>query len=81
VRRLVNNPRAPLPPAELKPEVMTLEEVAEYLDCSMRTIHRMLKAGELPAFRLRSRRWRIQRSDLNQWIRDRRSKPGDGHDE
>jgi len=34
------------------PEIMTLQDVAEYLNCHPVTVHRLLAHGKLPAFRL-----------------------------
>ena len=48
-------------------EIMTAHGAAEYLNCNYVTIYRMLRAGELPAFRLGSG-WRFQRADLDPWI-------------
>jgi excisionase family DNA binding protein len=48
-------------------DVMTLNEVAEYLDCSKGTIYRLLKRGEFPAFRLGSD-FRFRRENIDKWI-------------
>ena len=48
-------------------EIMTVQGAAEYLNCNYVTIYRMLRAGELPGFRVGSR-WRFQRADLDRWI-------------
>jgi excisionase family DNA binding protein len=49
------------------PEIMTLQDVAEYLNCHPITVHRLLDHGELRAFRLGSN-WRFRRADIDQWI-------------
>jgi excisionase family DNA binding protein len=51
-------------------EVMTVPEVATYLRCHASTIYRLVKGGDLQAFRLGSD-WRFFRSDINKWITDR----------
>jgi len=51
---------------DVESEIMTLREVADYLNCHYVTVYRLIKPG-LPAFRLGSD-WRFQRSDLKKWI-------------
>jgi excisionase family DNA binding protein len=51
-------------------KVMTIAEVAEYLNCHYGTVYRLVRGGELPAFRLGGS-WRFLRSDLEQWIASR----------
>ena len=71
------SPRKTAPPPRVdEAEVMTVKQTAEYLNCHCSTVYRMLKAGELPAFRLGGD-WRFRRSDLEPWISGQRTKPGD----
>ena len=62
--------------AELSPDdqskVMTIAEVADYLNCHYGTVYRLVRGGDLPAFRLGGS-WRFLRSDLEQWIAIRTS--------
>jgi excisionase family DNA binding protein len=51
-------------------KVMTIAEVADYLNCHYGTVYRLVRGGELPAFRLGGS-WRFLRSDLEQWIASR----------
>ena len=51
-------------------EVLTLEEVAGYLRLSTKTVSRMARAGELPAFKA-GNHWRVRRAELEGWIRRR----------
>ena len=51
-------------------EVLTLEEVAGYLRLSRKTISRMARSGELPAFKA-GNHWRVKRAELEGWIRRR----------
>jgi excisionase family DNA binding protein len=62
------------PPPRAASEIMTLQQVAEYLACHYSTIFRLLKKHEIPAFRVGSD-WRFRRSDIEQWIHDREIKP------
>lgn len=51
-------------------EVLTLEEVAGYLRLSKKTIYKMARGGELPAFKA-ANHWRVRRAELEDWIRRR----------
>ena len=43
------------------PEIMTVEQVAEYLGCSERHCHTLVKSGVLPSFRIGNlRRYRLE---------------------
>lgn len=48
-------------------EIMTLDEVAQYLKAGKRTVYRLAAEGKLPAFKLGGT-WRFRRSDLDTWI-------------
>ena len=73
-------PRLPEPEVgadDPDPAVMTLDQVAEHLDCSYATVLlRVMRDGLLP-FRLDTAgdRWRVRRSDLEQWIAERKVQP------
>jgi excisionase family DNA binding protein len=70
------SPRKAAPPAEVdETKIMTLRQVAEYLACSRTLIYRMAVNGKIPAFRLGAD-WRFRRSDIEQWISNRRVGPG-----
>ena len=47
-------------------KVMTLEEVSRYLHVHRSTIHRLLKRGEIPAFRIGSD-WRFNIETIDIW--------------
>ena len=49
-------------------DIMTLQETAEYLKVNKQTIYRMLKAKQIPAFKMRSE-WRFQKSAIDEWIK------------
>ena len=51
-------------------EVMTLGDVASYLLCHTSTIYRLLKQGDIPAFKVGSD-WRFLRADIDKWIERR----------
>jgi len=48
-------------------EVMTLEEVAEYLQVSQKSILRMAQSGKIPAAKVASQ-WRFMRSVVDDWL-------------
>ena len=48
-------------------EVMTLEEIADYLQVSQKSILRMAQTGKIPAAKVASR-WRFMRSVVDDWL-------------
>ena len=52
------------------PELMTVEEVAEYLRTSTRTILNWASRGEIPAGKIGSE-WRFRRDDVRVWVESR----------
>ena len=50
--------------------IMTVDEVAEYLNLHPLTVRRLARDGEIPAFKV-GRQWRIKRELLEKWIADR----------
>jgi SOS regulatory protein LexA len=48
-------------------DILTIDEVADYLKVNIRTVYRMLKAQEVPAFKVRNQ-WRFKREDVDVWI-------------
>jgi excisionase family DNA binding protein len=52
--------------------VLTVKQVAQYLQVNERTIYRMAVAGKMPAFKI-GNTWRIRESDLNAWITEQYS--------
>ncbi len=49
-------------------ELMTVEEIAEYLKVTTKTIYRLLKKGGIPSTRV-GHLHRFIRSDINDWLR------------
>lgn len=52
-------------------DVLTVDEIAAYLRVSRATICRWCGIGKLPAFKI-GKSWRVQRSDLEEYIRYQR---------
>ena len=55
-------------------EVIPVPEACAILGISRGTLYRLIKMGEIPAFKLsQGGRWRFQRKDLETWLEDRKS--------
>jgi excisionase family DNA binding protein len=50
--------------------LLTLPEAAQLLQVSIRTLHRMIRKNDLPAFKVGGQ-WRLRESQLTQWIQCR----------
>lgn len=48
-------------------QIMTIKEVADYLKVHERTVYRLAKKREIPAFKV-SNAWRFRKSDIDGWI-------------
>lgn len=48
-------------------EILTLDEVAQYLKAGKRTVYRLVQKGEIPGFKLGGT-WRFRRAELDRWI-------------
>jgi len=57
----------PEPPDVDESAVMTLQEVADYLNCHYGTAYRLARQGEIPCFKLAGH-WRFLKSDVDRWI-------------
>ena len=50
-------------------EIMTVQELAQYLRLAEATIYRLAQAGEIPAVKV-GRTWRFKKELINKWIRE-----------
>lgn len=50
--------------------LLTLTEAAELLHVSTRTVQRLIRHGELPAFKVGGQ-WRVREAQLREWIENR----------
>ena len=48
-------------------QILTLQEVAEYLKLTEKTAYRLVAEGKLPGFKVGGA-WRFKREDLEDWI-------------
>lgn len=61
-------------------KLMTIKEVAEYLQLEEHTVYKMARKGEIPAFKL-GKNWRVRKDLLDKWIEEqikKKSKKGKG---
>ena len=49
------------------PPVMTVDQVAAYLQVSKRTVYNMAAAGELPGAKVGDQ-WRFYRPEIDRWL-------------
>ena len=56
---------------------MTIEEVANYLKVNIRTVYRMLKEKEIPAFKVRNQ-WRFKKEEVDGFIKKHYGAPAQG---
>jgi excisionase family DNA binding protein len=64
-------PTSSKPPTGALPRLYSVREAAEYVGCSIKTVRRWIKSGDLPHHRL-GRQIRISERDLEQFVRMRR---------
>ncbi len=50
-------------------EVLTVKDIAEYMDIHPMTIYKYVKDGRIPAFKIGSS-WRIRRDSIQKWIKE-----------
>lgn len=56
-----------------KPEILTVEEVAQYLKVTERSIYSLLSRQEIPAFKVGGS-WRFRGDEIDEWTRARHRK-------
>jgi excisionase family DNA binding protein len=55
---------------EAVPVIMNLYQVSDYLQVHYSTTFRLVKRGELPAFKVGAE-WRCRRAEIDKWIENR----------
>lgn len=53
---------------DLEPDVMTVQEVAEYLRLNQMTVYKLAQNGKIPAVKV-GRVWRFRRDLIDEWFR------------
>jgi excisionase family DNA binding protein len=56
--------------------LLTLSEAANLLQVSTRTLQRMIRNGDLPAFKVGGQ-WRVRETQLRQWVESREGSIGE----
>ena len=51
-------------------EILTLQEVADYLKVVEKTVYRMVKSKQIPAFKIRNQ-WRFRKDIIDKWIENK----------
>lgn len=59
------------------PRVMTVKDLSEYLRVHPSTVYKLLRRGELPAFRIGTD-WRFNAEVIDRWCSERNTKVPDG---
>jgi excisionase family DNA binding protein len=52
-------------------EILTIQEIAEYLKLNEKTAYRLASEGKLPGFKVGGS-WRFKRIDLEKWIEEQK---------
>jgi len=50
-------------------QVLTIKQIAEYLQVNEKTIYTLVREGDLPAFKVRGQ-WRFKKEDIENWIEE-----------
>ncbi len=50
-------------------EIMTIEEVADYLQIGKKSIYKLAKAGKIPGKKILNK-WRFEKESLRKWVSD-----------
>jgi excisionase family DNA binding protein len=56
-------------------QVMTVKDVADYLDVHPMTIYKYVQEGNIPAFKIGTS-WRIKRNSILKWIKENERRNG-----
>jgi excisionase family DNA binding protein len=55
-----------------KPELITIKEVADFLQIAEKTIYRLAAEGKIPAFKVGGS-WRFNRKEIEEWLEKQRN--------
>jgi excisionase family DNA binding protein len=51
----------------MRDRVMTVREVAQYLNIHSMTLYKLVREGRIPAFKVGGQ-WRFRKKDLDSWV-------------
>lgn len=51
-------------------DILTVEEVAEYLKLAKKTVYKLASEKKIPAFRV-GKFWRFKKTDIEEWIKNK----------
>lgn len=54
--------------SEVKNDIMTVQEVAEYLRLNEMTVYRLAQEGKIPGLKI-GRSWRFKKEVIDEWFR------------
>jgi len=56
-------------------EIISVPEACTFLGIHRNTLYRLIRSGEVPAFKMSSGGWwKFRRTDLEQWVEDKHSR-------
>jgi len=56
-------------------DILSVPEACRFLSVHRNTLYKLIRAGELPAFRLiTGGHWRFRKGDLSEWLETRRAR-------
>jgi excisionase family DNA binding protein len=62
-------------PQESTSDILSVPEACRFLSVHRNTLYKLIRAGELPAFRLiTGGHWKFRKSDLAEWLETRRAR-------
>jgi len=61
--------------ATIPAEIMTIEELADYLKVSKSTLYKLVQHGGLPAQKV-GKQWRFHKRAVDDWFREHPNRPG-----
>src|SRR5215472_10592121 len=61
--------------SKMESDILSVPEACRFLSVHRNTLYKLIRAGELPAFRLMTGgHWKFKRSDLAEWLETRRAR-------
>jgi len=58
----------------MKERLLSVEELAEYLQLSTKTVYRMLRRGQVPCYRV-GNQWRFRKETIDAWLENEQQQP------